>query len=117
MYNHYAVIPIPSGLKHEDVWWRCEFNNNEKPIFLSLKVIKTTPKGVRLQRNVYDSVHILGKSRRQYAAPTKELALHDALCRKQVHARILQSRLENAVTKAEKLQELYNQFTSGEQRI
>ena len=118
MYKYCDVYPMPVGLKHEDVWWRCEFNNHsDKPFLLPLRLVKTTPKGVWVKRFLGEPIRILGKARKQYAAPTKELALHDALCRKQVQARIFQRKFVNAVSKAEQLQALCDQYKSGEQRI
>ena len=95
-----------------DVWWRADDKRyaNYDPwaefeqmsgSHLSIEltpyiVVKYTPKGVRLQDFMGGQYLVLGKSIRQQAVPTKELALRDLVFRKEKHVRMSELRAEEA---------------------
>lgn len=92
----------------KDYWYRCEVAHysvadewgdhsytTTKVVWTSYEVHKTTAKGVFLLY-LFTPVFVRGKSKKQLACPTKELALQDAIVRKQYHIAGCQARLAAA---------------------
>lgn len=80
----------------------CSLDDNDNPIpgtgYTSLqcdrlKVVKYTPKGVRLQIYAEKTVFVLNNSRKKYACPTYEEAVTSFVARKQRQRRIYRSKL------------------------
>lgn len=98
-----------------DLWWRAEdkryanydpWAEFEQPDGSHLKielrsyeVLRHTPKGVFLSVGLFDRQEefVRGKAHKQFAVPTKELALRDLIIRKQHHVRGCKARLNQAV--------------------
>ena len=95
-----------------DVWWAAEakqyanyneFAEFEQPsghqthiLLTPYILIRHTPKGAYIQGMFGEEHFILGKAVRQFAVPTKELALRDLIARKRRYISILESRIREA---------------------
>ena len=93
-----------------EVWWRAEdkrfasydlyydeLSGSRLTIQLrAYPVIKHTPKGVVLDLGFGDTKFVLGVAAKQWAVPTKELALQDLVARKRIHAHMAELRLKTA---------------------
>lgn len=82
-----------------DPWaeWEQPTTSHTRITFWPVTIISTTPKGVFC----YDGLSgerrfILGTALKQYAVPTKELALRDLIARKQRQASIYEARAKTA---------------------
>jgi hypothetical protein len=108
----------------EDLWWRAEdkryanydpWAEFEQPTgshlkieFRSYHVTRYTPKGVWISWGFGHSQFVLGTATKQYAVPTKELALRDLIARKKIHVSSCKARLAQAeehLTAAQRLLE------------
>lgn len=100
---------VPDGY---EVWWRAddrryanydpfaEFEQDSgSHVVIELTpfiVHKHTPKGVWVSQFMGDKQFVLGNAIRQICVPTKELALHDLVCRKEKHLRMAKMRAREA---------------------
>lgn len=81
-----------------DPWaeWEQPSSSHLKIIFRSFTVIKHTPQGVWLREFWEPPRFVLGTSIKQFAVPTKELALQDLIQRKLCHVAGARARLAHA---------------------
>lgn len=89
-------------------WYRCEVRHfsvadeygdhaytSTSVVWTTYLVVKDTPKGVWLSAG-FGRVFVLGTALRQHACPTRELALADAIARKERHIGGCKARLRAA---------------------
>lgn len=102
----------PKPPEGSDVWWSAQdkryanydpFAEFEQPsgshIVIELTpyiVEKYTPKGVWLSGSFGEKFFVLGRSVKQAAVPTKELALKDLIARKEKHVEMARKRMDAA---------------------
>ena len=106
-YSVHEGSAPPAG---EDVWWRADDRRyaNYNPwddecsgshlriSYTRFVVDRYTPKGVWLRGFLGDTHFVLGTTLKQFAVPTKELALQDLVARKQRHVAGAKARLHRA---------------------
>lgn len=113
--RYQSYVHISEG-KHPpegaDVWWRAEdrryanydpWAEFEQPSGSHLQLSLTpyvvdsyTPKGVRLRGILGNRTFVLGTAVKQFAVPTRELAIRDLIARKQRHVDGCKARLARA---------------------
>ena len=128
--RHQAYVHISEGKRppeDTDVWWRAEHRRYanydpwaefEQPSGSHLQLTLTpyvvdsyTPKGVWLRGIFGGRTFVLGTATKQFAVPTRELAIRDLVARKQRHVSGCRARLKQAeehLEAAEKWLELEN---------
>lgn len=77
------------------MWDDDEYYSSPRVTYLKYKVIKTTPKGVWIEAFLQKPVFVLGTAKKQYAVPTKELALLDLKRRKEIHWEMAKKRADS----------------------
>lgn len=113
--RYQAYVQISDG-KHApegmEVWWRAEdrryanydpWAEFDQPSGSHLQLTLTpyfvdrhTPKGVWLRGILGDRTFVLGTATRQFAVPTRELAIRDLIARKKRHVEGCKARLARA---------------------
>jgi len=120
-----SVPPTDDG----EYWWRAEdvryanydpfeeYEQSGSHLVIRIRcveVVKHTPKGVMVRDlHTGDKRFILGTSVKQYAVPTKELAIRDLVERKKVHVAAARARLTRAKEHLSAAQALLTPPTMG----
>lgn len=97
------------NMEYDDFWWRCDVRHYSVAdewgdhlytatdiSWTKYLIVRTTPKGVWLRGYLTREHFVRSKGKKQLALPTKELAIADAIARKERHVWGCQARLDRA---------------------
>lgn len=111
-----------------EYWWRCEtryyascdpYDEDVTHItgphveFTPYLVVRTTPKGVWLRGIFGEELFVLGKAIRQWAVPTKEIAMRDEVARRKREVQGHEARMKRAKRSQEAVERMLKNADVG----